>query len=174
MDKTEQNLTFHPQLFTRLFAYQAKAHEIFNDVMALYEISHIAITHINSNHQLMTVSSTPSLEYNLLSSPLWRFDNTYSAHWFKQGGHASWQSLYAPERYDELYYIKQTKPHYPLGISIAKPREEGYLIYSIASSTESDYTRDIFTTQQDKLYKVGQYCTTYLWSLLTDNDTLSQ
>ncbi len=170
MDIFQQDLALHPQWLDKLFAHKSKTRAIFRDVLTLHEVNHIAMTYITPHNTLLTLSSTPSLEYNLFSSVLWRFDNTYNPDWFKQCIHASWQSLYSAERYDELYYIKQIKPRYPLGISIATILGSGHVIYSIASAIDSEYTREIFSTKQDELLKLGQYCTTHLSSLFIDEE----
>ena len=172
MDILQQDIALHPDWLNQLFAHKSKTRAIFRDVLALHEISHIAIAYINANNTLLTLSSTPSLEYNLLSSALWRFDKSYHSSWFKQCGQASWQSLYSTERYDELYYIKQIKPHYPLGLSMAATLGDGHVVYSVASATDSEYTREIFNTKRDELYQLGQYCTTHLLSLLLDGDEI--
>lgn len=172
MDIFQQDLALHPQWLDRLFAHKSKTRAIFRDVLTLHEVNHIAINYVTASNTLLTLSSTPSLEYNLLSGRLWRFDNTYNPEWFKQCNHASWQSLYSAERYDELYYIKQIKPRYPLGLSIATLFENAYIIYSIASASDSDYTREIFSTKHDELLKLGQYCATHLFSLLTDTEEI--
>ena len=170
MELLQPDMALSPQWLNRLFAHKSKTRAIFRDVLALHEVNHIAIAYITAESTLLTLSSTPSLEYNMLSSGLWRFDNTYHPNWFKQNGHAYWQSLYSTERYDELYYIKQIKPHYPLGLSMAGPLGNGHVVYSIASSTDSDYTRDIFNTQRDELFQLGQYCSTHLLALLLEGD----
>lgn len=169
MDIPQRNITLHPQWLGKLFAHQSKARTVFNDVLALYEVNHIAIAYIDKDSQLLALSSTPSLEYNMLSGSLWRYDNTYNPDWFQQCKQASWQSLYPAERYDELYYIKQIKPHYPIGLSMATKMSEGHVIYSIASTNHSEDTQAIFETQRDKLYQIAQYCMIHLQSLLIDS-----
>lgn len=171
MDIKPHEISLHPEWLHHLFAYKSKTRAVFNDVLGLYEISHMAITTINSNHQLLTLSSTPSLEYNLLSSTLWQWDNTYHPLWYEQCQPASWQSLYTPLRYDELYYVKQTKPRYPLGLSIAEKISQGTVIYSIASATHSEYTQALFKTQWKELLQLGQYCMTHLQPLLLNTET---
>lgn len=170
MDISEQTITLHPQWLGKLFAHKSKSRAVFNDVLALYDVNHIAIAYINKDNQLLTLSSTPSLEYNMLSSTLWQYDNTYNPEWFRQCKQASWQSLYPAERYDELYYIKQIKPHYPIGLSMATKLDSEYVIYSIASTNNSEHTHEIFENHRDKLYQIAQYCMIHLRSLLIDSD----
>lgn len=170
MDIRPHTLSLHPEWLTTLFAYKSKTRAVFSDVLGLHDVNHIAMTYVSQNQSLLTLSSTPSLEYNLFSSPLWQFDNTYNPSWFERCTDASWQSLYTPERYDELYYIKQAKPRYPLGLSIATTLGNGHMIYAIASATDSDDTQALFKTQQHELLQLGQYCMTQLRPLLLDGD----
>lgn len=168
MDITQKDISLHSHLLDKLFAYKSKTRSIFGEILGLFEIHYFAIGYVNQKRELLVLSSTPSLDYNLFNRPLWRFDRTYSPSWFEQCGQASWQSLYAAERYDELYYIKQLKPRYPLGLSMAAKIDNQYMIYSLASRTDSEYTRELFATHQDDFYKIGQYCTLHLLPLLLE------
>lgn len=169
MDLDQPGITLHPQLLNRLFASKSKTRSVFRDVLGLHEVNHVAMAYIHSTGLLTTLSSTPSLEYNLFSSPLWQYDRVYDPTWFRQSTHAYWQALYSATRYDELYYLKQIKPHYPLGIALSEPLGEGHVVYSLASATDSESTRDCFTTQLESLTQLGQYCMTHLRPLLMDS-----
>lgn len=174
MDNTNKEIVTHPQLLDMLFAHKSEVSDVFADILGLYDISHIAVAQINRQQELLILSSTPALEFNLFSTDLWQFDQTYQASWFSLCSQASWQSLYAPERYDELYYLKQIKHHYPFGLSWASKSTEGYVIYSVASQNNRDQTRELFTSQLDKLYKIGQYCNNTLQHLFKDKTCQSQ
>lgn len=171
MDIKPHTLSLHPEWLAILFAHKSKTRAVFRDVLGLHEVSHIAMSYISPNQSLLTLSSTPSLEYNLFNASLWQFDNTYNPIWFQRCQDAPWQSLYMPERYDELYYIKQTKPRYPLGLSMATKLGDGHMIYSIASAIDSNNTQTIFKTQQHELLQLGQYCMQQLQHLLLSNET---
>lgn len=160
----------HPHFLDTLFAYKGKVSSIFKDVLGLYEISHIAISHIDENSELLSLSSTPSLEFNLFNSNLWRFDRTYQTSWYSSCISSPWQSLYAPERYDELYYLKQIKHHYPLGLSLAVKLGDCHVIYSIATHKNCPYTHELFDNQHENFYKIGQYCNNLLWPLFNHDN----
>lgn len=172
MDITQHTLSLHPEWLTKLFALKSKTRAVFSDVLGLYDVHHVAMAYVSHNQSLLTLSSTPSLEYNLFSSPLWRFDNTYAPTWFQRCEAAHWQSLYAPERYDELYYIKQAKPRYPLGLSIATKLGDGHMIYSVASATDIPDTQVVFHSQRHELLQLGQYCMARLLPIFIDSDTI--
>ena len=165
MNIIKQEITPHSNFFDTLFAYKGKVSSVFKDVLGLYEINHIAISHINNNLELLSFSSTPSLEFNLFNSNLWRYDKTYQPNWYSSCTLSPWQSLYASERYDELYYLKQIKHHFPLGISIAVKLANCHVIYSIASHTGCQHAREAFENQHDNFYKIGQYCNNLLLPL---------
>ena len=80
-----QTTTPHPYFLDALFAYKNNVNNIFKNVLGLYDISHIAVSHIDENQKLLTFSSAPSLEFNLFTSDLWRFDKTYDSAWYCLG-----------------------------------------------------------------------------------------
>lgn len=168
MENSRNEVTLHPNLQEVLFAFRSKVLFVFRDVLGIHEIDHIALTRINKRHQLLTLSSTPALEFNLFSSVLWRYDKTYNPQWFQSGKQEYWQNLYCPTRYDELYYLKQIKHRYPVGLNLAAKIDEEYIIYSLASRKSSTHTQELFATQHEDFYKIGQYCATRLNPLLNN------
>ncbi|MDI9818442.1 MULTISPECIES: hypothetical protein [unclassified Legionella] len=160
----------HPQLLDMLFAFKGRVSGVFKDVLGLHEINHIAVSRINANHEILTFSSTPAMEFNLFSGNLWRFDKTYQPDWFERCTQAEWPSLYTQERYDELYYIKQIKHHYPIGYSLAAKTDNAFFIYSLASSRACLKTGELFITHYEDFYKIGQYCSNMLNSLFLTCD----
>ena len=166
MNKLNNETVLHPHYLDLLICHKSKVSHVFKDVLGLHEISHVAICYINNKHELLSLSSTPSLEFNLFSSNLWRFDKTYQPDWYNLCGPSLWQSLYAHERYDELYYTKQVKHHYPIGLSFAVKLDDCQVIYSIASHNDCQHTHGLFESQQEDFYRIGEYCSNALLPLL--------
>ena len=169
MNITTKAIKPHPHLLEMLFSHKSKVNHVFKDVLGLHNISHIAISYIDPNHELLTFSSTPSLEFNLFSSELWRFDKTYQPSWYNQCTTSPWQSLYLPDRYDELYYVKQMKHHYPIGLSLAVKLAGSHVVYSIASHNDCQQTQALFRNQHEHFHRIGEYCSNALLPLLKDN-----
>ncbi len=167
MENNKNEIRLHPQFLEILFAHKSKVFSVFRDVLGLYEINHIALNHINHRGQLVTLSSTPAIEYNLFNNSLWQYDRSYDPAWFLQCSQASWQSLYNNLRYDELYYIKQIKSGYPVGYSLAAQINDSPLIFSVASKKSCQQTMDLFQSSHTDFYKIAQYCTNLLLPLLT-------
>lgn len=173
MENSRSNLVPHPQFLEILFAFKNKVSTVFRDVLGMHEIHHIALTRINKNNQLLTLSSTPAMEFNLFKSPLWRYDQSYNPKWFNLCTQAYWQTLYNQARYDELYYLKQIKHSFPIGLSLAAKIDDNYVIYSLASHKSCAHTREVFATQQEDFYKIGQYCSNMLSPLFIHCDVLA-
>ena len=173
MEISNKNVMLHPQHLEALFAFKSKASSVFRDVLGIHEIDHIAFTRINKNNQLLTLSSTPALEFNLFNSGLWHYDKTYNPQWFKLCIQDYWQNLYSFTRYDELYYLKQIKHSYPFGLNLSARVGEEHIIYSIASRKSCAHTQELFATQQEDFYKIGQYCSNRLNELLNSCDNFS-
>ena len=155
----------HPQLIEMLFAHKVNVSTIFRDVLGIHKIDHIAITRIDASQQILVFSSTAAIEFSLFTGSLWSFDNTYSSDWFKLCTGASWQSLYQPARYDELYYTKQIKHDFPTGLSMAVFSEGCYYIYSLASKHWEGNAPELLTNHSGDFYKIGQYCANLLQPL---------
>lgn len=172
MENSRFDVIPHPQLLEFLFAFKSKVSAVFNDVLGMHEIDHLAVTRINQHNELMVLSSKPSIEYNLFNSGLWQYDQTYDPQWAQLLTQAHWQTLYKQTRYDELYYIKQIKHELPIGLSIAAKLNEELVIYSIASHKTCAHTRELFETQHEDFYKIGQYCSNMLSSLFESCDSL--
>ena len=160
--------TLHPHLFERLFTHKRYVFQVFSDILGLYGIDHVAITYINKKQEILTLSSTPALEFNLFKSQFWRFDQTYQARWYQQCSSASWDMLYDKPHVDVLYYLKQIKPRYPFGFSLAHAYAHGHMIYSLASHGQTPRTREQFKTEHAHFGTIGHYCTQSLFPLLLE------
>lgn len=170
MDILPAEVTLHPELFHLLFANKFKTWLLFHNLLAAHKIDHLAIYLIDRECKLLCFSSSPALEYNLFNSPLWRFDRSFHPAWYKQGGIATWQSLYCPSRYDELYYLKQIKPHYPWGLSLATTTRFGDVVFSIATHNDGAHLQQQLQSRVEQFYDLGQQCLLELSPLLPHAD----
>lgn len=160
--------TRHPELLDVLFSYKSKTAAVFKDVLGLHGIDHIAIAFLNTQMQLLTISSTPALEFNLFNSPLWQFDNTYQWPWIALCSHATWPTLYTTKYYDELYAIKQHRYQYTAGLSIATTHTDAPVVYSFASRASATF--DNTTAQLQDCHKISLYCMQALQSIFLRYD----
>ena len=168
MNVNKKETTPHPLFLDHLFTHKQLVTSVFKDVLGLYNIDHISISHINQDQELLTFSSTPALEYNVFSKDLWRFDQTYQSSWYERCVFSSWAALYIEPHYEELYYLKQVKYDFTQGLSFAVRSAQGSLIYSMATHGGGEQTETMFAEEHQHYYKIGAYCSNLLWSLFED------
>ncbi|MDP1603104.1 MAG: hypothetical protein Q8M03_07550 [Legionella sp.] len=164
MESRRNTVKPHPNLIETLFAYKSRVSAIFNDVLGIHHLNHFSIARVDKEQTILVFSSTPSIEFNLFTTSLWRFDNTFNPGWFTQCNHALSSSLYNPKRYNELYFTRQQKPELPTAYTIAV-ENDGHYIYSIASGNTFPNPDKWFTNHEDDFYKMGKYCTNLLTPL---------
>ena len=148
----------HPKLLDTLFGFKAKTMDIFNDVLGLHQISHIAVTQIDKDRKILVFSSTPAMEYNVFNNALWPFDKTYNPDWFTKTIFTNWEALYQTTHFDVLYYERQIKHHLSLGFSLAIQEEDRYYVYSIAFSKDNPPDPELLVGKVDDFKKIGLYC----------------
>lgn len=156
----------HSKLLEMLFAHKRRVSCVFNDVLGLYEIHHISLAFVDKEKQLCLLSSSPSLEFNLFNQGIWKYDRCYQPAWFQQQNLGFWPSLYEKKHFDALYYLKQAKPKYPIGLSLAGAPGIYPTVFSFASSDKSHETREQFCHIQPALSQIGLYCTNLLLPIL--------
>lgn len=167
-------VTLHKEILSSLFAYKRTTRQIFEDVLGLLEINHIAISCVSSQKELLVFSSTPAIEFNLFSSKLWQFDATFSPQWFQKFSHSKWENLYNTAYYDDLIYLKQIKHGFVLNKSLAGKLAERIFIYSFASKKNSPFVTEIFANKTSEFYQIGQYCSNLLQPIFDDLFNLSR
>lgn len=154
-------ITPHPNLLDLLFAGKQRSARVFNDVLGLHNMDHLAVGFVNQDRHLLILSSTPALEFNLFSQNLWPFDRSYALDWMEKQGFAGWQSLYHPACYHELLYYKQLKTRYRQGYSLAVAINGQLLVFSYGSHKDTEGEN-----LSDDLYKMGIYCAQLLRPLI--------
>lgn len=150
--------TIHPQAVDFLFEYKRKVSRQFRNVLGLCEVDHAAITFINSKFELLFLSFTPSIEFNLINSGLWRYDDNYCPDFFMQEKGKFWHELYHQDKFSRLANIKQITTGYSTGISIPAKFNDGYIIYSFALKSSDPKDQITLYEKQNELIKMGRYC----------------
>lgn len=158
MRNTFEKTKPHPQFMAMLFAHQARVSSVFNDVLGLHGLKHMAIAQIDSEQNILVFSSKPSLEFNLFVSGLWKMDKTYHPDWYRQNSFAFWETLYADAYYDELYYECQIRHHLPLGFSVAAKTHEHHYIYSLGFDALKTETFEEIHENTEDFQNMGRYC----------------
>jgi len=74
----------HPQALDIQFRHRKEISRRFSDVLGLFNIDHLTILIANPIHEILFFSTTPSIEFNLISSDLWPHDRCSSPIYYKK------------------------------------------------------------------------------------------
>src|SRR5580692_6569691 len=70
----ESSITLHSEVTDILFKHRRHVKNIFLQIKGHYEIAYCGINIINPSNELVSFSSMPHIEYNLIKERLWKYD----------------------------------------------------------------------------------------------------
>ena len=156
----------HPLAESLLFKHKRDVLAVFNHVIGRYELAHLSIACINQANEVIFLSHTPSIEYHLMASELWKDDLSLDPLFYKNHQSKLWGELYTKDKYHELYHLKQTKNQFSFGFSIPLKRDGFYVIYSFATKAQHINPYLFFFDKQSILITIGNYCFNQLKSIV--------
>ena len=130
----------------------------FNDILGLHDVDHLSIDLIDPNGVWISLSSSPSMVFNLLSQKLWRYDMANTPAFFNTHRAFNWQQAYHPQQFSALKQVKQDDFDLNAGLCLVRKLESFTLIYSFATKS---LVRDFLNSYQhclDDLLMMGDYC----------------
>jgi hypothetical protein len=148
----------HPLAESLLFKHKRDVLAVFNRMIGRYELAHLSIACINQANEVLFLSHTPSIEYHLMASELWKDDLSLDPLFYKNHQSKLWDELYAKDKYYELHHLKQAKNQFSSGFSIPLKRNGFYLIYSFATKARHINPYLFFFDKQSVLITIGNYC----------------
>lgn len=154
-DSNETSL--HGDMLEVLFKYKNKIYNRFDDVRGTFLIDHLAINVINSNKQVLIFSTTPSVEYNLISQDLWKYDRSFSASYQSSNKFYSWEKAYAKKYFDELRLIKQINHGFSYGFNLSKKIGSCQFVYSFATRCQKPNLLEYYNGHISELFAIGNY-----------------
>ena len=158
MNCTKSSTKIHLLAKECLFGNKRATSSVFRDVIGLYELDHVAIAAVNKKQEIIFLSHTPSMEYNLITSDLWRYDGSYLPSFYGEPDCVEWRALYDSSHFHELTHIKQVKTGFTEGISVSVKHEDIHLIFSFATKSKDASAEDTLYHQQKQLTQIGWYC----------------
>ncbi|HBI21972.1 MAG TPA: hypothetical protein DDY37_05230 [Legionella sp.] len=150
--------TPHPLAHPILFKHKRAILSVFRDVIGINDIDHLSIACITHTNEVMFLSHTPSIEYHLMTSPLWSYDLLHTPHFYKNDDAKSWSELYHPDQYADLHAIKQAKHGFTTGFSIPIKRHGMHLVYSFATKSPNIHSNVFCLEKHDEFLRLGHYC----------------
>lgn len=148
----------HPRAQEILFEQKRKVSHIFREVIGHYEIDHLSIAVIKKNNELFFLSSTPSIEFNLIEQDIWAYDGSYHSDFFQNPQCQLWSALYNKNKSIELRMEKQVRTGFTTGFSASLELNDFYLVYSFATKSKATHAEIELFRMSNTLIKLGNFC----------------
>lgn len=154
----EGSISLYPGITDVLFEHRRYVKNIFLQIKGHYEIAYFGINIINPSNELVSFSSMPHIEYNLIRQGLWKHDPYFSSkklsnnilHWW---GDVSSESSFS----DQINEIKLTSNHFKLGMSLSREIHGFHFIYSFATRSNKKHLKEYYHAQLFGLIDLGDY-----------------
>jgi hypothetical protein len=158
MDVSCTTITLHPKARDFLFEHFVMLKVLFNDVLGHLEIDYMSIALLNSQNELLFLSSKPSIECNLIENNLWAFDPSLQYEFFMQDQPKLWDEVYQAERHKLVRQYKQESQGFSMGISIPSVFDEYRVVYSFALKSKNESIKNNITNKIQTLLSMGRFC----------------
>lgn len=151
-------ISLHDDILDILFENRKFMKNIFQTINGLHEIHHFGLTIIDPLNKLITFSTTPSIEYNLINQNLWSYDPAFLKNPLKPNSIIWWDELLSSDKADQIKLIKLLNNGYTLGISIGQQLNDFTIIYSFATKSPDKNLKEYYIENLSGLIEVGNYC----------------
>jgi len=153
----QPEIRLHPDILNVLFSHRNELSKKFSDIKGTFLIDHFSITIINPENNLLIFSMTPSVEYNLLISELWKFD-----HGLLRSNHTSskislWETGYQKEYANQIKSVKQTKHGFSFGFNLYQNIDSFQIAYSFATRSQNNNLDTYYQEYINELFSLGEY-----------------
>jgi len=155
--RQHKDVVLHEDIFEILFKYKKIICNKFDDIRGTLLIDHLSINIINPNNKIVIFSTTPSVEYNLLTHNLWKHDQGFSISHQINNRFYSWDTAYKKEYFNELKLTKQLKHGFTFGFNLSKMINEFQFIYSFATRHPNSELMDYYRQYINELFSIGNY-----------------
>jgi hypothetical protein len=155
--KGSTGIHLHANMQYVLFENRKFMKAVIDDIKGLHEVHHFSLTFIDPLNQLMTFSSAPNIEYNLITQDLWELDPG-----FRKAATASdpiiwWDELPRSAKNHRISKIRLTNNRYTLGFSISRAIGDFSIGYSFATCSPKNMKED-YLSYMNQLIRIGDYC----------------
>jgi hypothetical protein len=147
----------HQNVLGILFENRRYMRSVYNDIRGLYGINHFSLSLKSPTEEQVFFSTTPSIEYNLISKKLWVFDEAYYNRVFQTTNVAWWNETDSKEK-ERIEKIRLADNNFTLGMTINRYVDEHVLRYSFATSIVSMNLREYYLSNLSSLIDIGDYC----------------
>jgi hypothetical protein len=151
-------VSLYPSITDVLFEHRRYIKNVFLQIKGHYEVAYFGINIINPSNELVTFSSMPHIEYNLIQQGLWKYDPCFSSREFSKNALHWWDEINAGNVFSEqINEIKLTSNHFTLGMTLPREINGFHFLYSYATSSNRQDLKAYYNQQIFGLIDLGDY-----------------
>lgn len=154
----EDVVSLSPSIIDALFEHRRYVKNIFLQIKGHYEIAYFGINIINPSNELVSFSSMPHIEYNLIRQGLWKYDAYFSSKKLNNNTLFWWDNVGADNLFSEqIKEIKLASNHFKLGMTLSREINGFNFLYSYATSSNKKNLKEYYNAQLFGLIDLGDY-----------------
>lgn len=156
LDEGEKHCSPHPNIMESLFGEKRLINRYFSDIKGICCVDHFAVKVFDYQGRFLIFSSTPSVEYNLITSNLWRHDkNFYPIEEHNQI--KVWDEHYNSGYSELLHKIKSQDHHFKFGFDMGCVKNDMKVTYTFATRSIIQNYRDYYEKNMSELLIMSAY-----------------
>lgn len=154
----EYSITLHPEVTDLLFKHRRHVKNTFLQIKGHYEIAYFGINIINPSNELVSFSSMPHIEYNLIKERLWKYDPWFFSKTLHKNTLFWWDNISPDNLFvEQIKQIKLTSNHFNAGMTLCREINGFCFLYSYATSSTKKDLQEYYASQIFRLIDIGDY-----------------
>lgn len=156
--KEEVRVSLYPSIIDILFEHRRYVKNIFLQIKGHYEVAYFGINIINPSNELVSFSSMPHIEYNLIRQGLWKYDHCFSSIKLHKNILLWWDDRNEEHLFSEqIKEIKLTSNRFKLGMTLSREIDGFHFLYSYATCSNMKNLKRYYNAQIFGLIDLGDY-----------------
>lgn len=148
----------HENFSHGLFACFKPLLKLFQQIKGLHNIDYFSTDIINKKNNVMSFSTNPSINHNLLTFGLWQFDGTLSPDFYENQAFYLWRNTYIYGMKNALLKTKEFDNDFQYAFSLPRKLEDYRLIYSFATKEQYIDHKNYYEKYYSELLSIGDFC----------------
>lgn len=169
--------SLHDHFHQSLFDYKGKMLTYFGDIKGTFFIDHFSFCILDKDRKIIPFSASPSVEYNLFSQGIWKYDSSFCDKFNQENRFYCWEKAYEESHFSQLKQMKELKHGFQFGFNLSKQIDAYQLIYSFATRSQISDLMNYYREYINELFSIGDYVYSHIQLAYLDttgNDLIAQ
>lgn len=141
----EDAVSLHPTITDTLYEHRRYVKNVFLQIKGHYEIAYFGINIISPANELISFSSMPHIEYNLIREGLWKYDPCFCSKKMSKNTLMWWDKISQDNLFlEQIKEIKLTSNHFKLGMTLSREINGFNILYSYATNSNKKNLKEYY------------------------------